>query len=260
MVGKLSELYEYREVAFWLAVRQIKSRYKQTLLGGSWAVLQPFATMVVFTLIFGRLAGISSDGIPYPIFSFSALVFWTFFTTCVNAGTASLVSNSNLIRKIYFPRETLLLAAMATALVDLAISLTVFGGMMWYFRVPLHETALMVVPLLLLQIVFTFGVICTMSSLNVFFRDIGHALPLITQLWMFASPIAYPLSAVPARFKGLYLLNPFAGLIEGYRDVLLRGIQPEPRVLAYTAVVCFAMFAVGYAFFKRTELSFADVI
>ena len=260
MVGKLGELYEYREVAFWLAVRQIKSRYKQTLLGGSWAVLQPFATMVVFTLIFGKMAGISSDGIPYPIFSFSALVFWTFFTNCANAGTASLVSNSNLIRKIYFPRETMLLAAMATALVDLAIALTVFGGMLWYFRVPLHATALLAVPLLLLQMVFTFGVICAMSSLNVFFRDIGHALPLVTQLWMFASPIAYPLSAVPPRFKGLYLLNPFAGLIEAYRSVLLRGVPPDPHVMAYTTAVCLAVFAIGYAFFKRTELLFADVI
>lgn len=260
MVGKLGELYEYREVAFWLAVRQIKSRYKQTLLGGSWAVLQPFATMVVFTLVFGKMAGISSDGIPYPIFSFSALIFWTFFTTCVNAGTNSIVSNSNLIRKIYFPRETLLLAAMSTALVDLAIALTVFGGMLWYFRVPLHPAALLAVPLLFLQMIFTFGVICAMASVNVFFRDVGHAVPLVTQLWMFASPIAYPLSAVPARFKGLYLLNPFAGLIEGYRDVLLRGVPPDPRVMAYTAAVCLAVSAIGYAFFKRTELLFADVI
>ena len=260
MVGKLGELYEYREVAFWLAVRQVKSRYKQTLLGGSWAVLQPFATMVVFTLVFGKMAGISSDGIPYPIFSFSALIFWTFFTTCVNAGTNSIVSNSNLIRKIYFPRETLPLAAMATALVDLAISMVVFGGMLCYFRVPLHASALLVVPLLLLQMIFTFGVICALSSVNVFFRDIGHAVPLVTQLWMFASPIAYPLSAVPARFKALYLLNPFAGLIEGYRDVLLRGVPPDPRVMAYTAAVCLVGFAVGYAFFKRTELLFADVI
>lgn len=254
------ELYEYREVAFWLAVRQVKSRYKQTLLGGAWAIIQPFAIMVVFTFVFGKLARIPSDNIPYPIFSYSGLLFWMFFSTSMTTGTVSLVTNADLIRKIYFPRETLLLAAITAALVDLAVASVIFGGLMWYFGVPARPGMLLVVPIFFLQLLFTFGVVCMTSALHVNFRDVGHAIPLAIQVWLFASPVAYPLTAVPEGYRALYVLNPFAGLIEGYRQALLRGALPEAQVLAPAAAACCVTFLVGYTVFKRAELRFADII
>ncbi|HYB73640.1 MAG TPA: ABC transporter permease, partial [Candidatus Sulfotelmatobacter sp.] len=232
----LRELYEYREVAFWLAVRQVKSRYKQTLLGGAWAVIQPFLVMVVFTLVFSKMARMPSEGVPYPVFSYSGLLFWMFFSTSLTTATPSLVSNSDLIRKIYFPRETLLLAAIAAGLVDLAIASLVLAGMLWYFGVFLRPAMLLVVPVLLLQLFLTFGIVCITSAVHIRFRDVGHALPLLVQVWLFVSPVAYPLSAVPERYHLLYMVNPFAGLIEAYRRVILSGVLPGGNVLAPAAL------------------------
>jgi lipopolysaccharide transport system permease protein len=256
----LRELYEYREVAFWLAVRQVKSRYKQTLLGGAWAVIQPFLVMVVFTLVFSKMARMPSEGVPYPIFSYSGLLFWMFFSTSLTTATPSLVSNSDLIRKIYFPRETLLLAAIAAALVDLAIASLVLAGMLWYFGVVLRPAMLLVVPVLLLQLFFTFGIVCITSAVHIRFRDVGHALPLLVQVWLFVSPVAYPLSAVPERYHLLYMVNPFAGLIEAYRRVILSGALPGGYVLAPAALACCITFVVGYSMFKRAEVRFADIV
>jgi len=256
----LRELYEYREVAFWLAVRQVKSRYKQTLLGGAWAVIQPFLVMVVFTLVFSKMARMPSEGVPYPVFSYSGLLFWMFFSTSLTTATPSLVSNSDLIRKIYFPRETLLLAAIAAGLVDLAIASLVLAGMLWYFGVFLRPAMLLVVPVLLLQLFLTFGIVCITSAVHIRFRDVGHALPLLVQVWLFVSPVAYPLSAVPERYHLLYMVNPFAGLIEAYRRVILSGALPGGNVLAPAALVCCATFVVGYAVFKRAEVGFADIV
>jgi len=256
----LRELYEYREVAFWLAVRQVKSRYKQTLLGGAWAVIQPFLVMVVFTLVFSKMARMPSEGVPYPVFSYSGLLFWMFFSTSLTTATPSLVSNSDLIRKIYFPRETLLLAAIAAGLVDLAIASLVLAGMLWYFGVFLRPAMLLVVPVLLLQLFLTFGIVCITSAVHIRFRDVGHALPLLVQVWLFVSPVAYPLSAVPERYHLLYMVNPFAGLIEAYRRVILSGVLPGGNVLAPAALVCCATFVVGYAVFKRSEVGFADIV
>ncbi len=260
MWRNLRELYEYREVTFWLAVRQVKSRYKQTVLGGAWAIIQPFAIMVVFTLVFSKMAGMPSEGIPYPIFSYSGLLFWMFFGTTLTTATTILVSNGDLIRKIYFPRETLLVAAMAAALVDLVIAALVFVGMGWYFGVHVRPAVLLVVPLFLLQLLLTFGITCITSALHVHFRDVGHAIPLVIQVWLFVSPVAYPLSAVPQRFRALYALNPFVGLIEAYRRAILWGALPDAAVLAPAAVICCATFAVGYSVFKRAELRFADIV
>ncbi len=256
----LRELYEYREVAFWLAVRQVKSRYKQTLLGGAWAVIQPFLVMVVFTLVFSKMARMPSEGVPYPVFSYSGLLFWMFFATSLTTATPSLVSNSDLIRKIYFPRETLLLAAIAAGLVDLAIASLVLAGMLWYFGVFLRPAMLLVVPVLLLQLFLTFGIVCITSAVHIRFRDVGHALPLLVQVWLFVSPVAYPLSAVPERYHLLYMVNPFAGLIEAYRRVILSGVLPGGNVLAPAALVCCVTFVVGYAVFKRSEVGFADIV
>jgi lipopolysaccharide transport system permease protein len=242
------------------AQRDIRARYKQTVFGAGWAVLQPFSLMIVFTMVFSTFAKIPSEGLPYPLFSYSALIFWTFFSTSISQGTTSMVANANLIRRIYFPRETLLLAALVSTGFDLGIAATIFAGMMGYYQIPLASTALWVAPLLLIQLVLTLGVISLTSVLNVYFRDIGRALPLLLQLWMFATPAAYPLDLVPARLRPLYLLNPMVSIIDGYRRVLLHGDAPDLGGIALAGAMALLLAGAGFAVFKRAQRTFADVI
>lgn len=242
------------------ARRDIRAKYKQTFFGIGWAVIQPLSLMVVFTFVFSMFARVGSDGTPYPIFAYSALVFWTFFSSCVSQGTIAMTANASLVRKIWFPRETLLLAVMISAFIDLMIAGAVLAGMFIYFGIPLTPSALWVLPLLLLQVLFTLAVILVTSAVHVYFRDIGHALPLLMQLWMFASPVAYPLSSVPSWLAPFYMLNPMAGIIDGYRRALLHATHPDFVLLGIAFAVAIAAATLAYLGFKRAERTFADVI
>lgn len=260
LLQHLRELVSYRELVLSFARRDIRARYKQTALGIAWAVLQPFSLMVIFTLVFSKLARVPSDGIPYPVFVYSALIFWAFFATSVTQGTIAMVANASLVRKIYFPRETLLLGVLVASALDLSIASVIFGGMLLYYQVPLTWAMLWIVPLFTLQVLLTLGVICLTSAVHVYFRDIGHAIPLVVQLWMFATPVAYPLSLVPGWLLPLYLLNPMAPIIEGYRQAVLRGLPPNLGHLGVGLAIAALLVVLAYAGFKRAERTFADVI
>jgi lipopolysaccharide transport system permease protein len=260
MLDIVKDLWQHRDLVISFAVRDIKARYKQTFLGTTWALIQPLSMMLVFTLVFSFFAKVPSDGIPYPIFAYSALIFSTFFANCVSHGTIAMVANATLIRKIWFPRATLLIAILLATGLDLAIASVLFLGMMVYYKVALTLSALWVIPLLLLQVVFTLGVISLTAAAHVNFRDIGHALPLVTQLWMFATPVAYPLSAIPRALRPLYLLNPLAAIIDGYRQVLILGKPPDLAGLALSASVTILLATTALSLFRRAERTFADVI
>jgi lipopolysaccharide transport system permease protein len=252
-------LWAYRELLYFLAWRDVMIRYKQTMLGVAWAVLQPLMTMLIFTLFFGRLAKVPSDGIPYPLFAYAGLLPWTFFANAVTASSNSLVGSANLISKVYFPRIIVPGAATCAGLVDFAIAFAMLGGLMIWYRVPLTPGALLLIPLTLLTTLLALAVGMWMSCLNVKYRDIRHALPFVIQLWMFASPIIYPASLVPAKWRWLLSLNPMTGLIEGYRSSLFR--QPvQWGSLGIATVVLLAMLAYATYSFRRMESEFADII
>ena len=256
----LRELIQNAHLVLSFAKRDIRAKYKQTVFGVAWAVIQPLSLMVVFTFVFSMFARIPSEGLPYPIFSYSVLIFWMFFASSVSQGTIAMTANAPLVRKIYFPRETLLLAVMISALVDLAIAALILAGMFLYYQVALSWAMLWVIPLLGLQMLFVLTIILITSSIQVFYRDVGHALPLLLQLWMYASPIAYPLTSVPDWLKPVYMLNPMAGIIDGYRQALLHGAHPNFAYLAIAYVVALATVGGAYLLFKRAERTFADVI
>jgi lipopolysaccharide transport system permease protein len=252
--------WQHRDLTLSFALRDIKARYKQTALGVGWAILQPFAMMVVFTAVFSWFARIPSDGVPYPVFAYSGLIFWMFFANTLTSGTLSMVANSPLIRKIYFPRITLLLATLLAGGADLLVASTIFLGMLLYYQVPVTAAALWAVPLLGLQLLFSLGVMSLLAAIHVHFRDIGHALPLLVQLWMFASPVAYPVSVIPRWLMPLYLLNPMAPIIDGYRRAMLHGVPPDFAALGAAAVLVLAFSSLALTVFRRAERTFADVI
>ena len=260
MRDDIVNLFQHWDLIASFALRDIKARYKQTALGVAWALLQPLSMMVVFTLVFSLFAKVPSDGIPYPVFAYSALMFWTFFSNAVSGGTNALVANAPLIRKIYFPRATLLVAVVLAGLLDLGVASLLFVGLLLYYQVSLSLTALWVVPLLLLQIILTFGVISLTSAAHVSFRDIGHGLPLVVQLWMFATPVAYPISVIPGWLRPFYLLNPMTVIVDGYRCALIRGTAPDLPALGLSVAITGIVTGVALAVFKRAERTFADVI
>jgi ABC-type polysaccharide/polyol phosphate export permease len=256
----LRELSKYSHLIWSFARRDIRARYKQTALGVAWAILQPFSLMVVFTLVFSKLAQVPSDGVPYPIFVYSSLIFWTYFATTVSQGTVAMTANGNLVRKIYFPRETLLIAVLLAAGLDFLIAFSILVILFVYFQHALSWTAFWVVPLLFAQLVFTWAVICLTSTIHVYFRDIGHALQLGLQLWLYATPVAYPLSMVSQRLKPLYFLNPMASIIDGYRKALLHDSVPDLQVIGTWLLIILLLAWLTYINFKRAEMTFADVI
>jgi lipopolysaccharide transport system permease protein len=260
MGAHLREFWRHRDLTLSFTRRDIKARYKQTALGAAWAILQPFSLMVVFTVVFSRFARVPSDGIPYPVFSYTALIFWSFFSKTLLGGTVAIVANSNLIRKIYFPRETLLISVVLSGLLDLGVAASIFAGMLVYYEVPVGMTILWVPILLALQTIFALALILLTSPMHVNFRDVGHGIPLIAQLWMFATPVAYPISVVPESLRTLYLLNPMTPIIDGYRRTILQGVPPDPGPLAFSAIVSVTLLLAGFAAFKRAERTFADVI
>jgi lipopolysaccharide transport system permease protein len=235
-------------------------RYKQSALGAAWAVIQPLALTAVFTLVFSRLMQIDTGGVPYPVFAYSALVPWTFFATSLAFAIPSLVNNLNLVGKIYFPREILPLANIGAALVDFAMAGLVFAGLMLIYQIPLTPNVLWVIPLLFIQIILTIGVTLIGAALIVFFRDVRFVVPLLTQIWMYASPVIYPATLVPAQWQTLYFLNPMAGIIAGYRSALVLGETPNLPALLLATIVSAVLLLIGYVTFKRSEPLFADLI
>jgi lipopolysaccharide transport system permease protein len=260
MLEAIRNTWRHRDLIVSFTLRDIKARYKQTGLGVTWAIVQPLSMMVVFTLVFSVFAKVPSDGLPYPIFAYSGLIFWTFFANSLTGGTLAMVANSPLIRKIYFPRETLLVSVLLASTFDLGIALLLFAAMFLYYKVALTITVLWMFPLLALQMLLTLGVTGLSSAAHVNYRDIGHALPLLTQLWMFATPVAYPIQVIPEWLKPLYMLNPMAPIIDGYRRAFLLGQAPDLPALAVSAAITVALSALALAVFKRAELTFADVI
>lgn len=257
---KLGELYEYRELLYFLTWRDIKIRYKQTILGIGWAVLQPFFSMVVFSLFFGKLAGIPSDGIPYPIFAYVALVPWTFFANGLSQSSASLVSGAEMIRKIYFPRLVIPLSSVFSGVIDFILAFAILLLMMLFYGIVPTTAVIWLPALLLLALVTSLGVGFWLTAMNVQFRDVKYVVPFLIQAWMFATPIAYPSSLIPERWRPLYGLNPMVGVVEGFRWALL-GVKTAPgAMIAVSSVVAFVLFVTGAFYFRRMERGFADVI
>lgn len=255
----LKDLWHYRDLLYILTMRDIKVRYKQTALGAAWAIIQPLFTMLIFTLFFGRLAGMPSDGIPYPIFAYAGLLPWTFFSNAVTNSGNSLVGNSNLITKVYFPRMIIPMASVGSGLLDFAIAFGLLVVLMFYYGVALSINILMLPVLVILTSLLAIGVGMWMSALNVKYRDIRYALPFLIQLGMFATPIIYPASLVPEKWRWLLFLNPLAGQIEAYRSTFF-GTEFNWLALGISAVITFAILFYAAITFKRMEKSFADII
>lgn len=261
LLACVRELAAHLELLWALTQREVKVRYKQTVLGVAWAIAQPLMLMLAFTVFFGRFAGISTDGVPYPLFSYAALLPWTFFTTSLVFGVASLVTNTSLVTKVFFPREILPLASVFSASVDFGAAALVYVVLMAIYGVTPTLVLVYIVPLSLVLLVFTAGVTLALAAINVSYRDVRYALPLVTQIWLYATPVIYPLSAVPERVRPLYLAaNPMATVVEGYRRVLVTATAPDLSMLALSAGSSVVLLVAAYAYFKLAERSFADVI
>ena len=256
----LKAIWEYRELLYFLVWRDLKVHYRQTVIGAGWVILQPLMTMVIFTIIFSRFAQIPSDGLPYPVFVYSALLPWNVFANSLNRGTGSVVGNAQLVSKIYFPRLILPISGVLSPVVDFAVSFVILIGMMiWFGIVP--TWGVLTLPLLILLAVLTaLAVGLWLSALNVRYRDIGHTIPFLIQIWMFASPVAYAVSLVPEKWRLLYSLNPMAGVIEGFRWALLGKQSPDFALIAVSAAMVFALLLPGIVYFRYTERTFADVV
>jgi lipopolysaccharide transport system permease protein len=259
-MSHLAHLYSFRDLLMLWTGREIRVRYKQSLLGVGWAIIQPLVLTMVFTLVFSRIMQVDTGGVPYPIFAYAALVPWTFFATSLAFGIPSLVNNLNLVSKIYFPREILPFANIGAALLDFAMAGLVFAGMMIVYRIPITIYALWVFPLLGIQIILTAGVVLIGSAAIVFFRDVRFVIPLLIQVWMYASPVIYPTDLIPPEYLPVYFLNPMAGIIDGYRSVLVLGQPPNIPALFISTIISLSLMFLGYFIFKRSEPLFADLI
>jgi lipopolysaccharide transport system permease protein len=256
----LGELWAYRELLYFLIWRDVKVRYKQTAVGAAWAILQPVLTMMMFTLVFKRIANVSSDGFPYPIFAFAALLPWSLFAGAVTRNIVSVVAEAHLISKVYFPRLIVPVAATLSGLVDFGMAFLVLLALMgWYGIAPTIQIATLPA-FLLLALTTALAVGLWLSALNVRYRDVGHTVPFLVQMWMFASPVAYSASVIPDNWRWLYSLNPLAGVIEGFRWALLGVDRPDLQVIAISATVVVALLVSGSIYFKRMERTFADVV
>jgi len=257
---KLRELWEYRELLFFFVWRDVKVRYRQTVMGALWAIIQPVFTMVIFSLFFGRLAKVPSDGLPYPIFSYAALVPWIFFATALTQASNSLVLSANMVKKIYFPRLTLPIATVLAGVIDFVLAFMVLLGMMLFYGLLPTINVLWLPFFLLLALITSLGVSLWLSAMNVQFRDVQYTIPFLTQAWLFATPIAYPSSLLSEPWRTLYGLNPMAGVVEGFRWALLgTDTAPGPMTLV-SAVVALTLFISGAFYFRRMEQGFADVL
>lgn len=257
----LAGLSEYRDLLIALSIHRLKVRYKQSVLGIAWAIIQPVALMLIYTFVFSFVTRVEMPDMPYPyaVFAYAALLPWSFFSTGLSNATNGLVSHAQLVTKVYFPREILPISYIVAALVDLLVASVVMTGLMLYFDVPLTRQALWLVPVTLVLTAFLTGCALVFSAMQVRIRDIGMAMPLLLQLWLFASPVVYPLQQVPERFRGLYVLNPMVGIIENFRASLL-GTPIDRHSLAISALVSALLLPLSYLYFKRVEATVADVI
>ena len=256
----MRELWEYRELLYILIWRDINVRYKQTAIGVAWVVIQPFLAMIVFSLLFGRLAKIPSEGLPYPVFAYSALLPWQFFAKALTEASTSLVVNERLITKVYFPRLLVPTAVVLAGLLDFGISFFVLLGMMVFYGLMPSWTVLAIPLFLLLTVVTALGVSFWLSALDVEYRDVRYALPFVTQLWLFATPVVYPSSMIPQAWRALYGLNPMVGAIEGFRWALLGSRFPDSMMLLVSGLTVTLLFVGGSIYFRRVEFTLADEI
>ena len=256
----LREIWEYRELLYFLTWRDIKVRYKQTVLGVAWAVIQPLFMMIVFSIFFGRLAGIKSDGVPYPVFTLCALLPWQLFAQALTESSNSLVANERLISKVYFPRLVVPVAAVLGGLVDFAIAFVMLLAMMAYYHIIPHIAVLALPLFILLAVMTALGAGVWLSALNVQYRDVRYTLGFLVQFWLFVTPVAYPSSLVPEKWRILYGLNPMAGVVEGFRWALLGTARAPGAMLAVSSAVVVLVLVGGLYYFKRMEESFADVV
>lgn len=255
----LKDLWTYRELLYFLTWRQVKVRYKQTVLGFAWAIIRPLAMMVVFSLFFGNLLNVPSEGIPYPLFSYAALLPWNLFAQGLTLSSNSLVVDSNLVKKVYFPRLVMPLSGILPPLVDFVIAFLVLVGMMFYFGYAPSVRMFCLPALVILAMMTAAGVGLWLSAINAKYRDIGYAIPFLVQLWLFASPVVYPASLLPQRFQILYGINPMAGVIEGFRWALL-GTEPPSYLMAVSTAIVIVLLISGMFYFRSSEKNFADVL
>ena len=257
---RLRELWHYRELIIFFIWRDIKVRYKQTVLGISWAIIQPFFTMVIFSLFFGRLAQVPSDGLPYPVFSYAALVPWTFFANALTQSSNSLVVSANMLKKIYFPRLTLPIATVLAGVIDFFLAFAVLFAMMVFYGLKPTINAIWLPFFLLLALTTSLGVGSWLSALNVQFRDVRYTVPFLTQAWLFATPIAYPSSLLPEFWRPFYALNPMVGVVEGFRWALLGTDTAPGAMIIASSIVALLLLVSGAYYFRRMERTFADVV
>jgi lipopolysaccharide transport system permease protein len=257
---QLKNLYIYRDLLRMWTLREVKVRYKQSALGAAWAVLQPLSLTVIFTVVFSYFARVPTENFPYPVYAYSALLPWTLFSSAISFAVPSLVTNMTLVTKIYFPKEILPLASIGAALLDYLVAILVFIGMLAYYHLPVYSTIGWFPILLLVQILLMIGVSLIASAINVFYRDIRFVIPLALQVWMYASPVIYPTSMVPERYRWIYSLNPMAGIIDGYRNITLKGESPFNSEFLLAAAISLLLALVGYLLFKKYEPEFADII
>ena len=257
---RLADLWEYRELLYFLAKREIQVRYKQSVFGVSWAILQPVALAFIFTVFFGLLADVPSEGFPYPVFALAGLVPWLFVSQTVSQSALSMVGESNLLSKVYFPRLVLPLAKTLSLLLDLAIALVVLIVVVLLYGLGIGPQILVLPLFLLLAVVAAFGVGVLLSAINVEYRDVSVAVPLMIQIWLFATPVIYPGSLVEGAWRYVYALNPVVSVVDGFRWALLGARAPEPAVVAISATVAVACLCAGLAYFRKTEQFFADVV
>ena len=257
---KLGELWNFRELLYFLVWRDIKVRYKQTALGAAWAIIQPLLTMVVFSLFFGKLASIPSDGVPYPIFSFAALVPWTFFATGLTLSSQSLVGSANLLKKVYFPRLAIPIATVLSGIVDFALAFLVLICMMFYYGITPSSRILWLPAFVLLALCASLGVGLWLSALNVQYRDVRYVVPFLTQIWLFATPIAYPASLLPEPWRTVYGINPMAGVVRGFRWALLDTPGNPLNIVLMSTTTAVILLISGLFYFRRMERTFADTV
>jgi len=250
----------YWELLMNLTKREVKGRYSQSLFGVAWAVAQPLATMAVFTIVFSKLGRMPSGGVPYPIFAYAALVPWFFFSNSVASGTLSLITYRNIVTKTYFPREIVPLAQVFSRFIDFFAAAALYGVLMAYYRIGLSAWALLAPAFFVLLILFTVGLTMTTSAVNVFYRDVNPVVQISLQLWLYLTPVAYPLSAVPPRYKPLFVLNPLSAVVEGFRSSIVFGRAPDWRLVGVSATVTVVLFMAAWVLFKRMDKYFADVI
>jgi lipopolysaccharide transport system permease protein len=256
----LRDLWAYRELLYFLTWRDVKVRYKQTALGAAWAILQPVMTMAVFSVFFGRLAKMPSDGIPYPVFAFAALLPWQLFAYALSESANSLVGSQNLITKVYFPRLVVPIAAVLAGLVDFVIAFGVLLCLMWYYGIVPSASIVFLPVFVLLAVTTALSVGLWLSSLNVKYRDVRYTIPFLTQLWLFATPVAYPSSLVPEKWRALYGLNPMAGVVEGFRWALLGKVDGPGPLLGVSVLAVAILLVGGLMYFRQTERTFADLV